>query len=146
MLWSVAEGARGRRWRWTIANDDALQHAGLMELDGAGRFARLELETAAGMLTLHPDDDGTMAHGNLVRHDGVQPITVAWSAGASVAIEGDPFGTAITGDRARGAVVAQDLTVRPAYDDTPRESVEALPLDERGVPILIDAREWPLEV
>jgi hypothetical protein len=146
VLWSVAEGARGRRWRWTIASDDALRHAGLIELDDAGSFARLELETAAGILTLHPDDDGALAHGNVVRHDGVQPITVAWSDGASVAIEGDPFGTAVAGELGRGAVVAQDLTIRPAYDDTPRESVEVLPLDERGVPILIDAREWPLEV
>ena len=145
VLWSVAEGARGRRWRWTVSIGEAVRHAGLIELDREGRFARLELETAAGMLTLHPDDDRETAHGNVVRHDGVQPIRVAWSDGASVVIEGDPFGTAVAGRRGRGPSVALDLTVRPAGDERPREADEALPLDERGVPRLVDAREWPLE-
>jgi len=145
VLWSVAEGARGRRWRWTVSIGEAVRHAGLIELDREGRFARLELETAAGMLTLHPDDDHALAHGNIVRHDGVQPISVAWSDGASVVIEGDAFGTAVAGRRGRGPSVALDLTVRPAGEESLRVGDESLPLDERGVPRLVDAREWPLE-
>ncbi len=145
VLWSVAEGARGRRWRWTVATTEGLRHAGLIELDRVGRFARLELETEAGMLTLHPDDDRSMAHGNVVRHDGVQPIAIAWSDGASVAIEGDPFGTAVAGRRGRGWVVELGLAVWSEDDESSGVADDVLQLDERGVPRLADAREWPLE-
>ena len=77
VTWSVAEGARGRRWRWTIAAPTGLRHAGLVELDRDGRIARLELETTDGMLTLHPDGDGRSAHGNVVRAHGVEPVALA---------------------------------------------------------------------
>jgi hypothetical protein len=80
-----------------------------------------------------------------VRHQGIQPISVAWSDDASVTIEGDPFGTAVAGRLGRGPSVARDLTVGPAGDESPRVADEALPLDERGIPRLVDAREWPLE-
>ncbi len=145
VMWSVAEGARGRRWRWTVATGEGLRHAGLIELDREGRFARLELETAAGLLTLHPDDDRSLAHGNVVRHDGVEPIAIAWSDGASVAIAGDPFGTAIAGRRGSGWVVHEDLAVWSADDESSGVVDEVLSLDERGIPRLGDAQEWPLE-
>lgn len=141
VAWSVAEGARGRRWRWTIATDTGLRHAGLIELDPDGRFGRLELETGEGMLTLHPDSDRRSAHGNIVRPDGVTPVEIAWSDADALAIDGDPFGSAVAAWRGRGWIAGPDLALRPADgDDAP-----ALGRDERGVPVLIDGREWPLE-
>jgi len=140
--WSVADGLRGRRWRWTIATDHGLRHAGLVELDPAGRLGRLEFETGDGMLTLHPDADRAVAHGNVVRVGGVEPLALAWSDDDAIAIEDDPFGSAVLGWRGRGWVVGLDLGMR-------REDgahVNALELDERGVPRLRDGREWPLEV
>ena len=122
-----------------------MRHVGLIELDRAGRFARLELETAGGMLTLHPDETGSMAHGNVVRHDRVDPIAIAWRNGASIAIEGDPFGTAFTGRRGRGWVVTVDLRVRAADGTSFAVADGAVALDERGVPRLLAALEWPLE-
>jgi len=142
VMWSVAEGARGRRWRWTLASAAGLRHAGLIELDAEGRFARLELETGEGMLTLHPDPDRQFVHGNIVRPRGVDPVEVAWSDDDGLAIERDPFGSAVAGRRGSGWVVGPDLQLR--REDG--EDTRALELDERGVPRLDDAREWPLEI
>lgn len=149
MVWSVAEGARGRRWRWTIvAGEGTLEHAGLIELDASGRFARLELETAAGMLTLHPADDGETAHGNVVRADRVDPLHVIWHVETAIRVERDPFASALlVGGAGTAIAVAADLTVsiRASVGDalagpTPPD------LDGRGIPRLGDAIEWPLEV
>lgn len=143
VTWSVAEGGQGRRWRWTVATGEgSLVHAGLIELDALGRFARLELATAGGMLTLHPATDGTSAHGSVVRPDRVDPIAIPWTADAGLRIAGDPFACALLG-QARGTVAIEpDLTVRAAtmVDDGPITG-----LDDRGVPRLGDPREWPLE-
>jgi hypothetical protein len=142
VTWSVAEGARGRRWRWTIAMGEGLRHAGLVELDPDGRFGRLELETARGMLTLHPDADRRSAHGNVVRPGGVEPVEVAWSDVDGLAIDDDPFGSAVAGWRGRGWVIELDLQLRREDGGDTR----ALELDERGIPRLDVAREWPLEI
>jgi hypothetical protein len=142
VTWSLAEGARGRRWRWTVASGGALRHVGLLELDVEGRFARLELETLQGMLTLHPDADRGSAHGNIVRPDGGEPLDMRWSDAEALAIDGDPFGSAVARWRGRGWVVGTDLTLRRGDGGGPR----ALELDDRGIPRLDDAREFPLEV
>jgi hypothetical protein len=141
----VAEGARGRRWRWTVAAGDGLRHAALIELDGLGRFARLELETLSGMLTLHPDPDRSHAHGNVVRRDGVEPVVVAWSDDTAIAIDGDPFGTAVAGWLGSGWVIGTDLAIRSAVGAPTVEALDVMPVDDRGVPRLADPREWPLE-
>ena len=143
VTWSVAEGARGRRWRWTVVSAAGLRHAGLVELDPERRFGRLELETAHAMLTLHPDPDPDprSAHGNVVRPRGVDPVEIEWSHEDGLAIEDDPFGSAVAGWRGRGWVVDPDLQIR--RDDV--GNATALKLDERGIPRLDDAREWPLE-
>lgn len=142
VTWSVAEGSRGRRWRWTVALGEQLRHAGLVELDRDGRFARLELETANGMLTLHPDSDRRSAHGNVVRTAGVEPVSIDWMDDEGVAIEDDPFGSAVAGWRGRGWVVGPELRLHREHD----QSRHALPLDGRGIPLLDDAREFALEV
>jgi len=144
VVWSVAEGSRGRRWRWTVSAGEGLRHAGLVEIDAAGQFARLDLATGDGLLTLHPDASAAMAHGNVVRSDRVDPIEIAWQDGASIAIEGDPFGTAIAGRRGRGWIVEADLRIW-SEDDESGVADDVLDVDERGVPRLLDVREWPLE-
>ena len=143
VTWSVAEGERGRRWRWTVSTAAGLLHTGLIELDAAGRFARLELETGEGMLTLHPEVDRRTAHGNVVRVGGVEPVAVAWSADDAIAIDGDPFGSAVAGWRGRGWIVGPGLALRRA--DGHATTGLALELDGRGVPRLRSAQEFPLE-
>lgn len=143
VLWSVAEGDRGRRWRWAVRASGMLAFSGLVERAPDGAFVRLELATPGGLLTLHPEPDGTSAHGNAVLADGVRPIAIPWEPGWAVAILGDAFGSAVTGWDGRGVVIDPGtLDVRPALEvaDEP-----VLPLDERGVPTIAEAAEWALE-
>ena len=142
ILWSVAEGARGRRWRWTLIDGRQLVAAGLVECDPSGAFGRLELATAAGALTFHPDRNGREAHGNVAAPDGVRPIAVAWQPGWGIGLDGDPFGSAVAGWSGSGLRVGLDLAWLPPG---PHPGVPALPTDARGVPELTASSEWPLE-
>jgi hypothetical protein len=53
----------------------------MLEVGTDGRPGRLEVATAAGLLTLHPEADGASAHGNVVGPDGVRPLAFDWSPG-----------------------------------------------------------------
>jgi hypothetical protein len=90
VLWSVAEGRRGRRWR-SLRRDRTghLVADLLLELDAAGRWARLELTTAGGILTLHPEPGMPVARGN-VDPPGSAPSEVGWGSGAPLVVAGDP--------------------------------------------------------
>jgi hypothetical protein len=124
-----------------VTDDGRLRHVALVEIDPTGRFARLELASPAGMLTLHPDPDGRSIHGNVVSADGVRPLSFDWSPTAALAIAGDPFGSAIL----QIGMGASTLIVQPRLDVVAGDGGPALERDRRDVPILSDAREWPLE-
>ena len=79
LLWSMAEGARGARWRASTRRGDALLSDLLLEVGTNGRPGRLEITTPAGQLTLHPEGDGLTAQGNVVTPDGVRPLAYEWS-------------------------------------------------------------------
>jgi hypothetical protein len=79
LLWSIAEGRRGARWRASTRRDDALLSDLLLEVGIDGRPGRLEITAPAGQLTLHPEPDGESAHGNVVTPDGVRPLVFDWS-------------------------------------------------------------------
>jgi hypothetical protein len=117
-----------------------LRSSALVELSVDGRFTRLELARPAGLLTFHPDADGRSAHGNVVTADGVAPIAVGWQPGWGIAFEGDPFGSAASGWRGAGLVLAPALSWRLGEAD-----IDVLRLDVRGIPVLEAADEWPLE-
>jgi hypothetical protein len=141
VTWSLAEGERGRRWRWTVSDGGRMRHVALIEVDPTGRFARLELASSAGLLTLHPEPDGRSIQGNVVSADGVRPLSFDWSASAALAIAGDPFGSAIL----QIGMEASTLVVQPRLDVVSGDGGPALERDDRDIPILSDAREWPLE-
>jgi hypothetical protein len=72
VTWSVAEGHRGRRWRELVRVGNGrpgIRHSLLLETDPDGTFSHLELSTEAGLLTLHPEADGTL-HGNAIVDHG----------------------------------------------------------------------------
>jgi hypothetical protein len=142
--WAVAEGSRGRRWRWTLSAGGSRRSTTLLELTPAGAFARLERDSAAGLLTAHPEPDGRTLHGNLVGTGGVDPIALPWRAAMGVELEGDPFGSALCAGDGEVLAVAADGTVSIAARQEPRAG--ALAVDARGVPQLAEAAEWPLEV
>jgi hypothetical protein len=87
IIWSVAEGRRGRRWRAVTTRDGATESDLLLETAADGRPTRLELATSSGLLTLHPENDGSALHGNTVTTAGVRHHTLPWSAGHVLLVE-----------------------------------------------------------
>jgi hypothetical protein len=141
VTWSVAEGERGRRWRWTVVDLGLIRQAAMVEIDPAGVFTRLELASPLGLLTLHPEPDRRSINGNVVTADGVRPLALDWSATAALAIAGDSFGSCIL----LGGAAAPTLVIRPRLGVVAGDSSPALERDDRGIPILVDAQEWALE-
>jgi hypothetical protein len=141
VTWSAADGTRGRRWRWTVTDGRVLRHAGLIELDSARRFSRLELSSRAGLLTFHPERDSRSIHGNIVTPDGVRPLAFPWHEWAAIELATDAFATAIlaTGEGSGSLVIPASLVVVEGGGSG------RLPLDERGVPVLANGSEWALE-
>ena len=96
VTWTISEGRKGRRWREVVADGEAVRHALLLETDPSGRFSHLELATAAGLWTLHPEGDGTL-HGNHVdpRDTTVRHVT-GWPFGPQdwVIVSGSPIAAA----------------------------------------------------
>jgi hypothetical protein len=144
VVWSVAEGIRGRRWRWTVTERGGLVVSGLAERLPSGAFGRLELAVAGGLLTFHPDPGSASAHGNIVASDGVRPIAIEWDERWGVGIEGDPFGSAACGWSGGGLIVSyrDGLAWRGPGRDA---DIAALASDEREIPILEGSEEWALE-
>lgn len=167
VIWTVAEGRRGRRWREVIARDAATVHALLFETDGARRFSHLELARADGLWTFHPEPDGTL-HGNHVTPDGTVRHVKGWpfASGDAVLIEGSPIVAAALGwshapevavgastalhgvvieldgrlERIEGASLARLGAARwQMGDGTPFE------VDDEGLPVLSNDRRMPLE-
>lgn len=173
LVWSVADGRRGRRWRAVASLNGVISHALLLEVDVNGRPSRLELTTTAGMLTLHPDESRRSLHGNVVTPDGVRHLSLPWSAEHGLEIDGRPLATAVTAHRLAGSMavgegrmipvvlVTSDLTVTEATrrfirlgesewrieGEIGTAGASTLAVDERGIPVgLGDGREWPLEL
>lgn len=150
VIWTLAEGAKGRRWREVVRLDGQVRHAVLFETGPDRRFTHLELASSAGLATLHPDGDGTL-HGNVVGSDGVRHVVgLGYPADATVVISGSPItGAALAWSRLAGldlGIVVEldpltlDLTERPAAPD------DAVGIDVDGAPQLDEGRIWPLEV
>ena len=123
----MAEGRRGRRWR-SLRLD---AHGGLvsdllLETRPRGRWARLELATAAGILTLHPEPGepgGPREHRD---RRGVVPLAFAWSPAHRLVVAGEPVAAAalgVTDDAVRapgpGLVVGRDLGSRQRTPSSP---------------------------
>ena len=173
LVWSVADGRRGRRWRAVATLDGAISHALLLEVDVEGRPSRLELTTVAGMLTLHPDTSRGSLDGNVVTPAGVRHLGLPWSDEHGLEIQGQPIASAVTAYRLAGAMavgegraipvvlITADLLVSEATRRFVRLgesewSIEGangsagattVEVDERGIPVgLKGRREWPLEL
>ncbi len=166
VVWSVAEGRRGRRWREvrSVAGSGVVSSL-LLETDPAGRFSHAELGTEAGLLTLHPEEDGTL-HGNVVTAGGVEHVVgLPWGPDAVLLIEGSTVASAAVGHGLRHAISAGTSESRPAVfvdvalavragdvsiertgEDTWRlGSAGDIAVDDDGLPLLAGARIWPLE-
>lgn len=170
LIWTVADGRRGRRWRATAIAASGITHAVLLEVGVEGRLSRLELTTPAGLLTLHPEAQGTALHGNVVTSAGVRHLTFPWSSDHGLEIDGRPIASAVTALRLAGSIgvgesrsvpvvaIGPDLAVREEERRFVRVSAtdwriesdgpeRVLAIDGRGIPLgLANSREWPLEL
>ena len=165
VVWSVAEGSRGRRWREVRNAGGGVASSLLLETVPDGRFSHLELSTPSGLLTLHPEGDGTL-HGHAIVSDGVEHVEgVAWDADGIVLLAGSTVcrlaaaallaGTVRAGtSKAHLAVVIPPtlwIEVKPVRverldDATWRFGVEEpFAVDTDGLPRLRGGETWPLE-
>jgi hypothetical protein len=175
VTWSLADGRRGRRWRATSRRLGALASSLLLEIGTDGRPARLELASAAGLLTLHPEPDGWL-HGNAVAADGVRHVSLPWSGDHALEVEPLPIAHAVAvgslvgrlavgeGTEVPIVVVSETLAVREGLRRFDRIDAatwridgdgvtRTLVVDDRGVPVWAGGgagpsrgREWPLEL
>jgi len=157
VTWSVAEGQKGRRWREVRSRDGVVVSSLLLETFPDGRFAHLEASTAAGLLTLHPEGDGTL-HGNAVLTTGVRHVVgLPWPAGSVVVLDGSAIAIAAaawymresgssTDHAERRPVVLIDPGLSVKASSIPADALSHDKIDAEGLPILDDAASWPLEL
>jgi hypothetical protein len=145
IVWSVSEGTRGRRWREIRRTaDGTLVTSLLLETHPDARFAHIELSTATGLLTLHPEGDGTL-HGNVVTTHGIRHVIgLPWTPRSVVLVEGSVFASAAA-KRTLGGNVADGVRITLALDILPVHETISLDVDGDGLPLLDDAAAWPLE-
>jgi hypothetical protein len=171
IVWSVAEGPRGRRWREAISEGGSLRRSLLLEVSPAGAPTRLELTTEAGLLTLHPDVDGRELHGNVVMANGVRHLQFDWSFEHELFVVDSPAAAAVAlrrfadilavGEARPVPVVWIDDALEPrpgawqvtrtgpdawTLGDLDGPGMRAVRVDEDGIPILPGAERWPLEM
>ena len=170
LIWSLADGERGRRWRATASLDGRMTHAVMLETSPGGKVLRLELATTSGLLTLHPTADGRAIHGNIVHVAGVRPLAFPWSADHELEIVGRPGPTAVMLRRLAKSVevgggetvpvlsIDASLVVRPGNRLVRRLTPErwlvadvtggretTIELDDDGIPVLGAPADWPLD-
>ena len=141
MTWSLAEGGRGRRWRASHVRDGRLEGTILLELDAAGRPARLELGTSDGLLTLHPDRGERELHGNVVTPVGIRHLRFDWSPAHELVVDGFPVVLLAAAHRLAGPIPVGETAERPALivDRGLRCHVAAIRL------VRLDERRWRTE-
>jgi hypothetical protein len=170
VVWSVAAGLRGRRWREAVSRGGGVRRSILLEASPAGGATRLEMTTTSGLLTLHPDRDGRELHGNVVTPRGVRHLRFDWSfehelvvidslAAAAIVLHRFADLVAIGESRPIPVVWVDDtLEPRPGAWQVTRTAADgwqldevggpraagAIRIDEDGLPVLVGGDRWPL--
>ena len=173
VVWTVAEGDRGRRWRSLSLTPGGRQELDLLlEAASDGAVTRLEATTRAGLLTLHPSRDGRVVHGNVATPAGMRHLELRWSPAHVLLVVGSIVTGAVAvrrladrvgvgeGDRVPVVEVDRDLGVREATWRVARTAPDrwqllaadggailTLEVDGDGCPAgLGSAAAWPLEI
>lgn len=146
VVWTVADGRRGRRWREVRSRDGAVDRALLLETDPDGRVTRLEISAAAGLLTLHPEADDSALYGNVATPGGIRHHAFAWSADHALVVDGSAASMAALIRRhptgpIRAVLIGDDLVPREETLDPASVDVS---LDADGVAVS-NGPSWPLE-
>ena len=134
VTWSIADGRRGRRWRWTVVDRrGTLLVTHTLETDPDGQFLGLESASPPGLLTLHREPDGSV-HGNRVSERGVDHLTVEAPAPGAVLIGGTELGVAILLGALPHPVSRVTLDVLEIFDDLGvRIASAAIRADAEGI-------------
>jgi hypothetical protein len=178
VTWTIADGERGRRWREVTASParadatDGASEGGAqavtMETGHAGQWLRLEVAAPAGLLSLHPDRDGSI-NGNVVAEAGVRHIALGAVEPPLVDVrdslvvetalcralerlvaagEGSVVTVVQVGSSLEVAVVAlavRRLTGR-TWEITDADGIRTVTMGDRGAPVAGDSSaSWPLE-
>ncbi len=172
VTWTVADGRRGRRWRAITTSGDRLLHAVLVEVSPDGTLARVEVAAPGGLLTLHPEADASMLHGNVVRAEGIEHVALPWTPGHVLMVGASPVTAAVAAVQLAARVgvgegvsvpaveVNDALTIRQATWRAARTGAHRwrllaadggpsvlLVLGEDGMPAgLEQGGDWPLEL
>lgn len=143
VTWTIADGTRGQRWREALVSDGRLVRSVLVEVGVDGSIGRLEVASAAGLLTVHPAADAATLHGNVVSFGGIRHLTLGWSGAHRLVVDRSP---------AMAAIALAGL----APDPVPTGSTRRLPVvwigdDLRPAPadLIVTRREdgsWDLEI
>ena len=170
VIWSVAEGRRGRRWRAVTTRNGSAEADVLIETGSDGRPIRLEIASGSGLLTLHPDSSGSTLHGNTVTTAGIRHHALPWSPDHLLVVDRSPlaesaavaplaqrlrvgegswFGSVVV-DEALVPRVGQTLVVRIAPTTftivSPMVGEErTVELDAAGLPTVRSVSVWELE-
>lgn len=171
LTWTVADGHLGRRWRAITVAGDRLLHTLLLEVAVDGTLSKLEVAAPEGLLTLHPEPDASMLHGNVVRADGIEHVTLPWSRAHILMLDTSPVTGAVAagwlasrigvgeGASVPAIEVGKSLAMRRATWRAARTGERrwrllaadggptlTLELDADGVPSCLDnAADWPLD-
>lgn len=146
VVWTVADGRRGRRWREVRSRDGVTDRALLLETDPEGRVTRLELSSAAGLLTLHPERGDAALHGNVARPAGVDHHAFDWSPAHALLVDGSLATLAALarrGPAGRIAILRVGDDLVPSADTLDVDRL-AVALDADGI-ATGDGPSWPLE-
>lgn len=170
--WTVADGRRGRRWREITTSGDRLLHAVLLEVAPDGTLAKLEVAAPDGLLTLHPEPETSILHGNVVRANGIEHVALPWSPAHVLMVGASPVTAAVAAVRLAAWIgvgegvsvaaveVGDTLTIRRATWRAARTGERRwrllaadggpsvlLVLDEDGAPTGLEEGDgWPLEL
>ena len=170
VVWSVAEGRRGRRWREVVTQGGGIARSVLLEVSPAGRASYLELATPSGLLTLHPDAHERELHGNAVTAGGIRHLRFDWSLDHALQVVGSSVAAAVALHRLAGIVALGEgrripiLLIDDGLDpvaanqrvtrtsaggwhivEVERDEERTMVLDDDGVPLLPGSVTWPLE-
>lgn len=178
VTWTIADGERGRRWREVTARpigadtadrgSGGVAHAVTMETGHAGQWLRLEVAAPAGLLSLHPDRDGSI-NGNLVSEAGVRHIalgavepplvdvrdslvaeTALCRALERVVTAGEGSTVSVVRVSSTLDVEVSELQVMRTdariWELTDADGIRTVSMGDRGAPVTVDAgAKWPLE-
>jgi hypothetical protein len=165
VIWSVAEGGKGRRYREVRRAGEGIAHSLLLETDPDGRFSHLELSTPSGLLTLHPERDGTL-HGHAIVSDGIEHVAgLDWEPDGLIAIEDSVVCAMAAAHLLRPTLAAGSSLASHAAWIPPTLWVEirpvrvgraaggawqlgsggAIEIDPTGLPLLAGGEVWPLD-